>query len=328
MMRIIYRLSQHICLFFLLTALLTLVTSCKEKCRVITPSLLIEGEAMRGGSIIWEPNKKLLYWLDSEGKTLHEYNPKTEGRQKWVFTSRISALALESEQTLILALEDELVRFNLENENLDILARLEESKGELSFSDGKCGPEGNLWIGTTSLENRQGATSLYSLSPDGKFERILRGMTFSNGITWSPGDKFMYYNDTPTRRIQRYRYYKHTGDILFDGNAVKIKKDIGLPYGMTIDSKGNLWVAQWGGFGVYCYNPYTGELLAKVELPVPNVASCAFGGENMETLYITTARLGLTEEELAKYPLSGSVFSCQVGSRGMKPNYFGHDNRN
>ncbi len=91
---------------------------------------------------------------------------------------------------------------------------------------------------------------------------------------------------------------------------------------MTIDKDDNLWVAQWGGYGVYCYNPYTGELLKKIEVPAPNVASCAFGGEKLDTLYITTARAGLSPEQLEKYPLSGSLFYCVPGTTGVRPNYF------
>ena len=133
----------------------------------------------------------------------------------------------------------------------------------------------------------------------------------------------MYYNDTPTGKIARYRYNAGNGEILFDGIAVSLPEGTGAPDGMTIDSNDRLWVAQWGGYGVYCYDPYTGELLAKVEVPVPNVASCAFGGKKMDTLYITTARAGLSEEQLQKYPLSGSVFSCKPGVKGVKANSFG-----
>lgn len=95
----------------------------------------------------------------------------------------------------------------------------------------------------------------------------------------------MYYNDTPTGKIARYRYDADNGDILFDGIAVTLPGGTGVPDGMAIDSDDHLWVAQWGGYGVYCYNPYTGELLAKVEVPAPNVASCAFGGKNGYALY-------------------------------------------
>jgi len=164
---------------------------------------------------------------------------------------------------------------------------------------------------------------LYTVSPAGTVTTKLKKVTISNGIVWSSNKKFMYYNDTPTGKIARYRYDADNGDILFDGIAVTLPGGTGAPDGMAIDSDDHLWVAQWGGYGVYCYNPYTGELLAKVEVPAPNVASCAFGGKKMDTLYITTARAGLSEEQLREYPLSGSVFCCKPGVKGVRANCFG-----
>ena len=108
---------------------------------------------------------------------------------------------------------------------------------------------------------------LYVVTPDRKVTEKLKKVSISNGIVWSSDKKFMYYNDTPTNRIARYRYNDSTGEILYDGVAVNIPKGTGSPDGMTIDSNDNLWVAQWGGSGVYCYSPYTGELLMKVNVP-------------------------------------------------------------
>ena len=168
----------------------------------------------------------------------------------------------------------------------------------------------------------KGAGTLYTVVPDGTVETKLEKVTISNGIVWSANKKYMYYNDTPTGKVARYRYDEKTGEILFDGVAVTLPPGSGAPDGMTIDSNDNLWVAQWGGFGVYCYNPYTGELLGKVEVPAPNVASCAFGGKDMDTLYITTARAGLSKEQLEEYPLSGSLFVCKPGTSGPEPYKF------
>ena len=168
----------------------------------------------------------------------------------------------------------------------------------------------------------KGAGTLYTVVPDGTVETKLEKVTISNGIVWSANKKYMYYNDTPTGKVARYRYDEKTGEILFDGVAVTLPPGSGAPDGMTIDSNDNLWVAQWGGFGVYCYNPYTGELLGKVEVPAPNVASCAFGGKDMDTLYITTARAGLSEQQLEEYPLSGSLFVCKPGASGPEPYKF------
>ena len=178
-----------------------------------------------------------------------------------------------------------------------------------------------------SIDEKSNDATLYCVRPSGRIDAMIRGVTISNGIVWSRNNKYIYYNDTPTGKIRRYRYHQHSGDIIKNGIAVDISEGTGLPDGMTIDRNDNLWVAQWGGFGVYCYNAYPGELIAKVEVPAPNVTSCAFGGKNMDILYITTAREGLTPDELAAYPLSGCIFSCKPGAIGVSPNYFGQENK-
>ena len=183
-------------------------------------------------------------------------------------------------------------------------------------------PSGRLWIGTMGFGAPKGAASLYCVWADGTVETKLTKVTISNGIVWSANKKYMYYNDTPTRKIIRFRYDDSSGDILYDGVAVNIPEGTGSPDGMTIDCNDNLWVAQWGGGGVYCYNPYTGDLLTKIVVPAPHVASCAFGGDKLDTLYITTARAGLSEEQLEEYPLSGSVFCCKPGAKGVPANCF------
>ena len=196
---------------------------------------------------------------------------------------------------------------------LPFRAPIPDDGGKLRCNDGKCDPAGRLWVGTMGFGAPKEAGTLYCVLPDGEVVPKLRKVTISN----------MYYNDTPTGRIARYRYDAASGEISFDGIAVVLPEGSGSPDGMTIDGNDNLWVAQWGGSGVYCYNPRTGELLAKVEVPAPHVASCAFGGEKLDTLYITTARAGLTDEQLKQYPLSGSLFSCRPGVQGVPANVFG-----
>lgn len=150
----------------------------------------------------------------------------------------------------------------------------------------------------------------------------LDGVTISNGIAWSADRRTMYYVDTPTRRVSRYRYDDSTGAIAYEGIAVQIPEEMGFPDGMTIDERGNLWIALWGGYGVGCWNPHSGELLHRIFVPCPNAASCAFGGENLDTLYITTAG-GAPDSRLRQdYPLSGSLFVCKPGVYGVKACFF------
>ncbi len=291
--------------------------------RVVTAELLFRAEAVTGEGSIWHPGRQSLFWVDIEGKTLYEYLPDQKKCNHWAFDRMVSTVVPETDSTVVVALQDEIVRVSLPTGAVNSIARISDHEGMHRCNDGKCDPSGRLWVGTMVLRGPKKTAGLYTVLPDGTLTLQWDSVAISNGIVWSSDRKYMYYNDTPTRRIARFRYDDQLGRIEYDGVAVHIPPGTGGPDGMSIDSEGNLWVAQWGGFGVYCYNPHTGELIAKVEVPVPHVASCAFGGENSDELYITTARAGLSEEKLARYPLSGSLFICKPGVKGVRTNYFG-----
>ena len=282
-------------------------------------------EARLGEGAIWHPDRQSLFWVDIEEKTLYEFLPQKRNCRSWKFDRKISTVVPESEETMVVALENSIVRLNLKSKVKEQIAPIDTRGGSLRCNDGKCSPNGWLWVGTMSHDGEKGKATLYCVRPNGRVDAMVKGVSISNGIVWSRNRKYIYYNDTPTGKIKRYRYDARSGDIIANGIAVNIPQGSGMPDGMAIDRNDNLWVAQWGGFGVYCYNAYTGELIMKVEVPAPNVTSCTFGGQNMDTLYITTAREGLTDEELAAYPLSGCIFACRPGAIGVRPNYFGQE---
>ena len=310
--------------FYLIFLSIFMITSCIPSAKELHSELVFQAEATTGEGSIWHPERQTLFWVDIEGQSLYEYHPKTKDCSTWKFDRMISTVVPEADSTVIVALQDEIVRVNLNNGQTTSVAPIPDNNGKVRCNDGKCDPAGRLWVGTMGFGAPKGVGDLYCVTTDGNVTNKLKKVTISNGIVWSSNKKFMYYNDTPTGKIARYRYDIDNGDILFDGIAVQIPEGTGAPDGMTIDSNDNLWVAQWGGYGVYCYNPYTGELLVKVNVPAPNVASCAFGGPKLDILYITTARAGLPEEQLQKYPLSGSVFSCIPGVKGVKADSFGY----
>jgi sugar lactone lactonase YvrE len=127
----------------------------------------------------------------------------------------------------------------------------------------------------------------------------------------------MYYIDTPTRAVTAYDFNSQTGDISNPSTVIEIPKELGAPDGMTIDSEGMLWVALWGGFGVVRIDPESGSILSKVDVPAPQVTSCTFGGDSLDTLYITTARVGMHEDKLAEFPSSGNIFAVNPGVNGL-----------
>ena len=295
--------------------------SCETPTEKMTANLALKAEATTGEGAIWHPGRQTLFWVDIEGKTLYEYHTNGKAPNTWRFDQMVTTVVPEDNSTMIVALQNRVIRLNLNNSTHTTIVDIPDEAGNYRCNDGKCDPSGRLWIGTMGLKGQKKSATLYCLE-QGKLVPKIENVTISNGIVWSANKKYMYYNDTPTGKIARFRYNDTTGEILFDGIAVKLPEGTGVPDGMTIDKDDNLWVAQWGGYGVYCYNPYTGELLKKIEVPAPNVASCAFGGEKLDTLYITTARAGLSPEQLEKYPLSGSLFYCAPGTTGVRPNYF------
>jgi len=198
----------------------------------------------------------------------------------------------------------------------------EADKPDNRFNDGKCDPAGRFWVGTMSLVGAKNAGALYRLDADSTIHKMIDGVGISNGIVWLADKTKMYYIDTPTRKVMGYDYDNETGDISNPKVAVEIPDGIGYPDGMTIDKKDNLWVALWGGSAVACFNPENGELLRKIEVPAKNVTSCTFGGDDLGTLYITTARESTSDEDLERFPHAGGVFKVRPGVKGVKAHFF------
>ena len=136
------------------------------------------------------------------------------------------------------------------------------------------------------------------------------------------GDRKPQIIDTPTQRVDAFDYDDSTGEIANRKTAINIPESDGLPDGMTIDREGMLWIAHWDGWAIYRYNPDTGEKLLKVKVPAARPTSCVFGGENLDILYITSARVGLSEEELNNQPLAGGLFKYQTQTQGWPTDEF------
>jgi sugar lactone lactonase YvrE len=206
---------------------------------------------------------------------------------------------------------------DLETERMEIVADPEHDRPQNRFNDGKCDPAGRFWAGTLALEGKRGVCNLWRLDADLTAHKMVEGVSVSNGIVWTQDRRTMYYVDTPTGRVDCFDYDHATGEIANRSVAVRIPGEMGFPDGMTIDSEGMLWVCLWQGGKVSRWDPREGRLLQTVDLPASNVTSCAFGGENLDQLYITTARSGLSDEQLQAQPLAGGLFRADVGVTGL-----------
>lgn len=283
----------------------------------LTPRLVVEGQSVLGEGAIWDYLRNQLYWVDIEGCKLHIYNPESSVNKTISLDERIGTVVFNKEGRLLLALENGIQTFDPGTEDKAMFAHAITSSN-IRYNDGKCDPAGRFWVGSMHLEEKPGAASLYRIDTDGKVTTMLENLTISNGIVWSSDTGKMYFIDTPTNEVAVFDFNMETGTISNKRTAISIPKDMGSPDGMTIDEDGNLWIALYGGSAVGCWNPESGQLLTRVEMPVPNVTSCAFGDEALDALYITTASQKMSEEELARYPLSGGLFKVKPGVRGVK----------
>ena len=281
-------------------------------------ALVLDAKATLGEGAIWHPGEQKLYWVDIEGRQVHIYDPST-GEDRQLPTGRkVGTVVPVSTGGVLVALQDGIHKMDIQNGKLTFLVNAEK-EAEIRYNDGKCDPAGRLWVGTMAGHEK---AALYRVDGDGGMHLMLDSVTCSNGIVWSADKKTMFYVDTPTMKIMAFDYDNASGNISNPRVVVKVPPGMGAPDGMTIDEEGKLWVAHWGGSCVARWDPVTGELLQKINVPGPHTTSCAFGGKNLDTLYITTARDGLSEEQLREYPLSGGLFAIKPGVRGVPAEFF------
>ena len=266
---------------------------------------------------LWHKERNSCLWVDIERGILYEYNWNSKEVNTWSFDHRVTMVIQAKDNEVILSLDRSIARFDLETEQLQWLVHLEKELPNNRCNDGACDSQGRIWVGTMALDIAEGAASLYCIDKDGTVSKKIPDVTISNGLAWTADDRTFYYIDTPTQNVQAYHYDKQTGEITLDRTAIKIPEEMGSPDGMAIDEEGMLWIAHYGGSGVYRWNPQNGDLLDKIEVPAPHVTSCAFVGGNLDKLMITTAQENMSEEELQKYPQSGNIFLSDVKVKGL-----------
>lgn len=283
---------------------------------------ILHAQAALGEGALWNPETARLYWVDIEGRALHVFDPATGRDDSFPTGERIGTVVPLHGGAVLVALQNGIHRLDPATGLLTLLVH-PLTEPSLRFNDGKCDPAGRFWVGTFDLLERPHAGTLYRLDPDGRLHVVLRGITNSNGLAWSLDRTTMYYIDTPTRAVQAFDYDHATGVIDRPRVIIRFSEAGGWPDGMTLDAEGKLWVGLWGGGRVQRHDPATGALLQTVTVPAPHTSSCAFGGPDLATLFITTARGGLSPEQLEEFPLSGDVFAAEPGVRGVPAYFYG-----
>jgi sugar lactone lactonase YvrE len=288
-------------------------------------SVAVDCHDVLGEGPWWDARAAILLWVDIEGRRLHRHDPVSGVTDTTVLPAMASAVVARAAGGLALAMEDGIRVTEPGTAGTDdarLFAPLEEGDPSMRMNDACCDRAGRLWVGSIAKHTRPGAGSLYRVDPDGSVTRVLRDLSIANGIDWSPDDRRMYFIDSETRRVDVLDYDLATGQASGRRPLVTIPDDAGLPDGMTVDSEGCLWMATWDGWSLRRYRP-SGELDRIVRLPVARVTSCAFGGQDLGDLYVTSASTGLSEAELRAQPLAGALFVLRSGARGLRATPFG-----
>jgi sugar lactone lactonase YvrE len=266
----------------------------------------------------WDEVRQELLHVDIPRGVVHGWEPASSRERTLRFGTDTSAVIPRASGGLIVAVGHALVLEDVDGERREI-ARVEQDRPDNRFNDCRCDPQGRLWAGTMSRSGVTGAAALYRLVPGRPIEQAIAGTTTSNGLGWSPAGDRMYFVDTPTQRVDVLDFDGTTGEISERRPFATIDPADGKPDGLTVDAEGGVWVALWGGGAVRGYAP-DGTLDTVVELPVTNVTCPVFGGADLRTLYVTTARQGRSPEQLASEPLAGAVLALEPGARG-RPGY-------
>ncbi len=285
--------------------------------------ILYEIKADLGEGAFWNYQTQEFFWIDILKNQLHIYNPQTKKNRTIKMPSPIGTVVPDDQNSAIVALEDGIYKVDVASEEISIVSDVEKEVKGNRFNDGKCDPNGNLWVGSMHYGQSSPEAKVYKIEKDGKTTMMIDSVTISNGIVWTKDHKTMYYIDTPTSQIRAYDYNAEDATISNERVAVEVNEEDGSPDGMTIDSEDKLWVGMWNGDAVARYDPISGKLMSKIEVPAHNVTSCAFGGPNLDLLYITTAAVDMTPEEANAKPLSGALFVVKPGVKGVKGNLFG-----
>lgn len=277
--------------------------------------------ALLGEGPLWVEHEQAIYWVDIFSNTVHRYLLADGARKTWNFDFEVTSLSARKQGGFIGTIQDGYAYIDLEKQTVEAVQVVESDIPNNRFNDGKVDAQGRYWAGTMDTNQTSESGILYRLNADLSLDTMDENYIITNGPTFSKDGKILYHTDTIKREIYAFDL-DSTGAISNKHIFTKFEDESeGLPDGMTIDSEDCIWVCHFGGARITRYSP-EGKILQVIPMPVPNITSCTFAGDNLDTLYITTARTAIEEADLPKYPLAGSLFSFKPGVQGLPTTMF------
>ena len=288
------------------------------------PRVLGDVRATLGEGLCWSAREQSLWWVDILEHRLYRDDPATGEHAAWPFDETISAVAERASGAgLAVTLRRGLALFDPRTRELTRLDEPERERAGNRFNDGKCDARGRFWGGTMDFATTAASGALYCFDAAGHATRAIDlGWIVTNGPTWTQDGRTMFVNDTVQRRIVAYAFDAATGAVGASREWLVLAPGDGHPDGMTTDAAGRVWIAHWGGACVTCHDPASAAELARIDLPTDHITNVAFGGPDMTTLFISSARHELTDAQLAAQPLAGALFAVDTDARGLPANLF------
>ena len=288
-----------------------------------------------GESPFWHPHEQQLYWVDIPGKALLRANVYMGTVQRWDMPTEPGCIAPAASGGLVVALRHGVFRAREWGGALEPIVALPYDTAVVRANDGKCDALGRFWVGTIDEPKAGRVAALFSIDCRRGLPEVVQhaaGALTGNGLAWSPDNQTIYWSDTPNHVVHAWDYDLQTntldGQRSFQQCAPKpagwtfeTTSYAGRPDGAAVDVQGNYYAAMFEGRRICKFAP-DGALLAEIPVPAQCPTMPCFGGEDLKTLYVTTARHGRSAAELAQMPLSGAVFSMRVDVPGLPVNFF------
>lgn len=285
----------------------------------------VTSPALLGESPLWHAQEQRLYYCDIPGRQLNCFNPADASLVQWSLDSEPGCCAVAERGGLVLAMRDGVWHFDPATGERQLIAPPPYDPAQERFNDGKCDPAGRLWAGTLYEPRQPPLAALYRLDAGGQLSRQAGGITVSNGLAWSPDSRTLYWSDTTSHTVFAFDFDVGTGAVsdrrVFASFSRKHEGQPldtygGRPDGAAVDVQGNYWVAMFEGSRLLQLSPEA-EVLREVRLPVRCPTMPCFGGADLRTLYVTTAREKRPAEELAAQPWAGCVLQLRVEVPGL-----------
>lgn len=287
------------------------------------PRCVLDARASLGECPVWSAAERVLYWVDINAPSLNRFDPATGSNRAMPMPSSIGSFGLRRDGGFVVALRDGIHLAEADGTLARRIAPAPYDPAHHRFNDGRCDPQGRFFVGSMN-ERRDAATAaLYRLDPDGRLTEVFGGLTISNGLAWSPDGATMYHAETTTRTIAAYAFDARTGTPSSPRVLKRFDAAGDRPDGGAVDREGCYWTALYRGGRVVRLSP-EGRVQAEFALPALCPTMCAFGGPDLTTLYVTSARQQRSAEELARLPRSGGIFALRAPVAGLpEPTFAG-----